>query len=46
MDHVRHQIEVMLVAPFALTYALGRSRGRVVNMGSISGRVSLPSLSP
>jgi NAD(P)-dependent dehydrogenase (short-subunit alcohol dehydrogenase family) len=50
LDDVRHQLEVMLVAPFALTHtllpALRRSRGRVVNIGSIGGRVSLPFLSP
>ena len=50
IDDVRHQLDVMLAAPFALTHtllpALRRSRGRVVNIGSIGGRIALPFLSP
>ena len=50
MDSVRHQLEVMLVAPFAITQALipnlRRTRGRVVMIGSIGGRVALPFISP
>jgi NAD(P)-dependent dehydrogenase (short-subunit alcohol dehydrogenase family) len=50
MDDVRHQIEVMLLAPFAITQALlpalRRSHGRVVMIGSIGGRTPLPFLGP
>jgi NAD(P)-dependent dehydrogenase (short-subunit alcohol dehydrogenase family) len=50
MDDVRHQIEVMLLAPFAITQALipqlRRRRGRVVMVGSIGGRTALPFLGP
>ena len=46
LEDVKQQLDVMLLAPFALTKAfipaLRRSRGRVVMMGSIGGRTSLP----
>ena len=50
VEEIRRQIEVMLVAPFVLTHtllpALRAARGRVVNIGSIGGRVGLPFNSP
>jgi NAD(P)-dependent dehydrogenase (short-subunit alcohol dehydrogenase family) len=50
MDDVRHQLEVMLLAPFELIHtllpALRRARGRVVNIGSIGGRSATPFMSP
>ena len=50
MDDVRHQLEVMLLAPFELIHALlpalRRARGRIVNIGSIGGRTGVPFLSP
>jgi NAD(P)-dependent dehydrogenase (short-subunit alcohol dehydrogenase family) len=46
IDGVRHELDVMLVAPFALTRALlpalRAGRGRVVNVGSIGGRMAMP----
>jgi NAD(P)-dependent dehydrogenase (short-subunit alcohol dehydrogenase family) len=50
IDGVRHEIDVMLVAPFALTRALlpalRAGRGRVVNVGSIGGRMAMPFMTP
>ena len=50
MDDVRYDLEVMLMAPLAITQALipalRAARGRVVMMGSIGGRSALPFLSP
>jgi NAD(P)-dependent dehydrogenase (short-subunit alcohol dehydrogenase family) len=50
VDEIRRQLDVMLVAPFALTHtllpALRTARGRVVNIGSIGGRIGLPFNSP
>ena len=50
LDEVKHQLDVMLLAPFALTKAmipaLRASRGRVVMIGSIGGRTSLPFMGP
>jgi NAD(P)-dependent dehydrogenase (short-subunit alcohol dehydrogenase family) len=50
LDAIRHQLEVMLLAPFAITQALipqlRRSKGRVVMIGSIGGRVALPFIGP
>ena len=50
MDDVRYDLEVMLMAPLAITQALlpalRAGRGRVVMMGSIGGRSALPFLSP
>lgn len=50
VDDIRRQLDVMLVAPFALVHtllpALRHARGRVVNIGSIGGRIGLPFNSP
>ena len=50
VDDLRNQIDVMLLAPFMLTHtllpALRHARGRVVNIGSIGGRIGLPFNSP
>jgi len=50
VEDIRHQLDVMLLAPFALTKAmlpaLRASRGRVVMIGSIGGRTSLPFMGP
>lgn len=50
VDDVKYQLEVMLLAPFAVTKALipalRRARGRVVMIGSIGGRTSFPFLGP
>jgi NAD(P)-dependent dehydrogenase (short-subunit alcohol dehydrogenase family) len=50
IDEWRHQLEVNLIGQVAITRAvlgaLLRSRGRVVNVSSIGGRVALPLLGP
>ena len=50
IEDVRKQLDVMLLAPFALTKALipalRAARGRVVMIGSIGGRTSMPFLGP
>jgi NAD(P)-dependent dehydrogenase (short-subunit alcohol dehydrogenase family) len=50
IEDIKKQLDVMLLAPFALTKAmipaLRASRGRVVMIGSIGGRTSLPFLGP
>ena len=50
VDEFRRQLEVNVVGPFALTRAclplLRASRGRVVMVSSIGGRMALPFLSP
>jgi NAD(P)-dependent dehydrogenase (short-subunit alcohol dehydrogenase family) len=50
MDAFRRQIEVNLTGQVAVTQAflpmLRASRGRIVNIGSIGGRVALPLLGP
>lgn len=50
VDELRHQFEVNVLGQVALTQAslplLRQGRGRVINMSSISGRVSSPFLAP
>jgi NAD(P)-dependent dehydrogenase (short-subunit alcohol dehydrogenase family) len=50
VDEVRKQLEVNFIGHVAVTQAflplLRRSRGRVVNIGSVGGEVALPFLSP
>ena len=50
VDEVRKQLEVNFIGQVAVTQAflpaLRRSRGRVVNIGSVGGEVALPFLSP
>ena len=50
MDELRRQLEVNLVGQVAVTQAfiplLRTARGRIVNIGSIGGRVALPMLGP
>jgi NAD(P)-dependent dehydrogenase (short-subunit alcohol dehydrogenase family) len=50
VEEIKNQLDVMLLAPFALTKAmvpaLRASRGRVVMIGSIGGRTSLPFMGP
>src|SRR5205814_628540 len=50
MDEFRKQIEVNLIGQVAVTQAfiplLRKGRGRVVNVGSIGGKVALPLLGP
>jgi NAD(P)-dependent dehydrogenase (short-subunit alcohol dehydrogenase family) len=50
IDEVRKQLEVNFIGQVAVTQAflplLRRSRGRVVNIGSVGGEVALPFLSP
>jgi NAD(P)-dependent dehydrogenase (short-subunit alcohol dehydrogenase family) len=50
LDELRRQLEINLVGQVAVTQAflplLRRARGRVVNVGSIGGRVALPFLGP
>jgi NAD(P)-dependent dehydrogenase (short-subunit alcohol dehydrogenase family) len=50
VDELRRQLEVNVVGQAAVTKAmlpmLRRARGRIVNIGSIGGRVALPLLGP
>lgn len=50
LDDLRRQLEVNVVGQVAVTQAflplLRRAKGRIVNMGSISGRVAIPFLGP
>ena len=50
VDEFRYQLDVNVVGQVAVTQAflpaLRKARGRVVNMGSIGGRVALPLLAP
>jgi NAD(P)-dependent dehydrogenase (short-subunit alcohol dehydrogenase family) len=50
VDEFRRQLDVNVVGQVAVTQAflpaLRKARGRIVNMGSIGGRVALPLLSP
>lgn len=50
IDELRRQLEVNLVGQIAVTQAfmplLRAARGRIVNIGSIGGRVALPLLGP
>src|SRR4051794_9176325 len=50
VEEFRHQLDVNVVGQVAVTQAflpaLRKARGRIINMGSIGGRVALPLLSP
>lgn len=50
LDMLREQLEVNVIGQLAVTQAmlplLRTARGRIVNMGSVSGRVALPFLAP
>jgi len=50
LDEIRKQFEVNMFGQIAVTQAflplLRKSRGRIVNMGSISGRVAAPFIGP
>jgi NAD(P)-dependent dehydrogenase (short-subunit alcohol dehydrogenase family) len=50
LDGFRHQLEVNLVGPLAVTQAmlpmLRRARGRVVNVTSVAGRAGVPLMAP
>ena len=50
LDEVRKQFEVNVIGQIAVTQAflplLRRARGRIVNMGSLNGRIAAPYLGP
>lgn len=50
VDDLRHQFEVNVIGQFAVTQAfiplLRRGKGRVINVGAVSGRVAIPCLGP
>ncbi|HTV94262.1 MAG TPA: SDR family oxidoreductase [Verrucomicrobiae bacterium] len=50
LEALRYQFEVNVIAPIAMTQAalplLRQSRGRIVNVGSIAGRLSAPFVGP
>jgi short-subunit dehydrogenase len=50
IDRLRQQLEINLIGQVAVTQAflplLRRARGRIVNIGSIGGRVAVPFLGP
>jgi NAD(P)-dependent dehydrogenase (short-subunit alcohol dehydrogenase family) len=50
IDEVRRQLEVNVIGHIAVTQAflplLHRARGRIVNIGSVSGRMAFPLLGP
>lgn len=50
LDRLRRQLEVNVIGQIAVTQAvlplLRRARGRIVNMGSIAGRATIPMMGP
>src|SRR4029078_2071949 len=50
LDQLRRQLEVNVIGQIAVTQAvlplLRRARGRIVNMGSIAGRSTIPMMGP
>jgi len=50
VDDLRHQFEVNVIGQLAVTQAflplLRRGKGRVINVGAVSGRVAIPFLGP
>ena len=50
LDQLRRQLEVNVIGQIAVTQAvlplLRRARGRIVNMGSIAGRATIPMMGP
>ncbi|MGD0967949.1 MAG: SDR family oxidoreductase [Candidatus Aquilonibacter sp.] len=50
LEALRHQFEINVIAPIAMTQAalplLRETRGRIINVGSIAGRLSAPFVGP